>query len=374
VKILDRYIRHTVFRALLLVCLVLLPLLAFVMLADEIGDLGKGHYTLGDVFAVVGLSLPRYAYLVFPIIALMGGLLGLGGLAAHSELTALRAAGVSAGRITWAVVKVGIWLSLIGALVGEGLAPPAAQAARELKAQALSERITLKSRYGFWARDGDSFINIREILPQGHLRHLFIYEYDGQGHLRLSTYARRAHYEGKAWALEDISQSEISDAGVKVRHLDRGEWHSLLDPGMLTLLIIDPHVLPVWGLYRYIAFMEENGLDARAYRMALWGKLAAPLDLLAMLVLAVPLVFVSVRGASLGQRVFWGVLVGVGFFILERALAQISLVYGLHPAVAALLPPVIALVAAWGLHFQAWRPLRRAVPLPDGSATAGRAR
>jgi lipopolysaccharide export system permease protein len=348
-RTLDQYIRGAVLRGTALAMLVLLPLVAFLLLADELDEVGGGRFGLGDAFLFIALELPRYGYQLFPIVALIGSLLGLGSLAARSELTAMRAAGVSLARIVLAVLQAGLITAALAVLVGEVLAPASEEQARLLRAATLTEQTALKSRYGFWARDGNAFINIREILPGGRLRHLFIYELDRQRALRLSTYARSAVYTGEYWQLEGIAQSELSSRGVTIRHLQQAAWNSLLDPAMLSLLVVEPQSLPAWGLYRYIAFLRDNGLNAGTYEVAFWNKLAMPVVILAMIYLSVPLLFGSLRSGGLGQRVFVGVLIGVAFYVLNRGLGQLAVVYAISPVLMAFAPGLLALGAGMAM-------------------------
>lgn len=343
-RIIDGYIRKAVLSGTLIALLVLLPLVAFLLLADELDNVGTSRYGLWDAFSFIGLSLPRYAYQILPIAALIGSLWGLGNLAVHSELTALRAAGVSMQRIVLAVLKAGVITALLAVAIGEGLAPLADERGNQLRAEALSERITLKSRYGFWARDGAAFINIRQILPGGRLQNIFIYEFDEAKRLKLATHARSAIYTGEAWRLEGIVQSSLSEQGVEEKRAKQATWRSLIDPGMLSLLVVDPQVLSAWGLQRYIRFMEDNGLSAASYKVAFWNKVATPLVILAMIFLAVPLLFSTFRTVGVGQRIFIGVLIGVGFYIVNQAFSQLAVVYSLSPVLMAFTPAVLCFV------------------------------
>ena len=121
-------------------------------------------------------------------------------------------------------------------------------------------------------------------------------------------------------------------------------WDSLLDPGMLSLLVVDPHILPAWGLYRYIRFMEENGLNATSYQVAFWTKMSTPLVILAMMSLSVPLLFGALRTVGVGQRVFVGVLIGVVFYWFTRASSQLAVVYSLSPLLSAFLPGILCVL------------------------------
>lgn len=101
---LDRYIGTSVFLAILSVLGIIVGLALLFAFIDELGDLSDSYGTLEALIYVV-LTLPRRAYEMLPMAALIGCLIGLGSLASNSELTIMRAAGVSVGRIVWAVMK-----------------------------------------------------------------------------------------------------------------------------------------------------------------------------------------------------------------------------------------------------------------------------
>lgn len=340
-KIIDTYIRRSVLMGILLVMLVLMPLVSFLLLSSEMDHVGKGQYTLLNAFVFIGLALPRYAFQILPIGALIGSLWGLGNLATHSELTAMRIAGISMAQIVYAVLKAGLVVTLISVMLGEVIAPVSDEKGSQMRAEALSESIVLKTRYGFWVRDGRAFINIREILPGGRLRSIFIYEFDDEQRLKLSTYAKAAFYTGDSWRLEGIRQSEFVETSVKTRASRQAVWDSLLDPGMLSLLVVDPHILPAWDLYRYIRFMEDNGLNATSYQVAFWTKMAMPLIIMAMMALTVPMLFGALRTVGVGQRIFIGIIIGIAFYLLSRAFAQLAVVHPISPILAALLPGIL---------------------------------
>jgi Lipopolysaccharide export system permease LptF/LptG len=94
-KILDRYLAVSILTSTLLVLGVLLALFSFLQFVEALGDVGKQNYQLADAIRYVLLSVPRQAFEVFPMAALLGTTLGLSALAADAELVAIRAAGVS---------------------------------------------------------------------------------------------------------------------------------------------------------------------------------------------------------------------------------------------------------------------------------------
>src|SRR5580698_11107689 len=103
---LERYIAMATLRALLLVSAVLTVLFSLLEFVDQLHDVGKGHYRLIDALVYVLLTAPARLLQLMPAAMLFACLFALGGLAARSELTVMRAGGVSAGRIVGAVFKL----------------------------------------------------------------------------------------------------------------------------------------------------------------------------------------------------------------------------------------------------------------------------
>src|SRR5580704_19574102 len=111
-SVLDRYIVRAILGAVLLVMLVLLALGALFVFIDQQDDVGVGHYTALGALWYSLLNLPQLAYELLPITALIGSLLGLGSLARGSELTVIRAAGVSIARLAGTALLAGLILVL----------------------------------------------------------------------------------------------------------------------------------------------------------------------------------------------------------------------------------------------------------------------
>ncbi|MGV6826809.1 MAG: LPS export ABC transporter permease LptG [bacterium] len=342
---LDRYLSGTVVRAIMLTLLVLTLLIMVLTFVEEAEEVGKGDFAIIHAFLVALYSVPRVIYEAFPVAALIGALLGLGGLASHGELIAMRAAGVSLRHIVFAVVKAGLLMILVVLAVGEFIAPIADQSAEQLKLEKQNKQVTLKTRYGFWAKDGNAFVNIKRILPGERLEDINIYEFSDSGELKLVTQADKAEFSNDEWQLSSVRQSNVSPSGIESRELDRATWSSFLDPGLLNVVVVDPIMLPIWDLYQYAKVMRDNDQNPQSYSVAMWTKLATPLSTLAMLILAVPFVLGSLRSVGMGQRVFFGAMIGSLFYFISKGFSFVAVVYDLYPFTAALFP-LLALSAA----------------------------
>jgi lipopolysaccharide export system permease protein len=345
-NILDRYIARVVLIASLLVLLVIVALDSLFTLVTEFGDVGRGSYGILNVLEYLLLTMPHRVYELLPMAALLGSLLGLGMLASHRELVVMRAAGVSLWRLVQSVLYVGVVLMFVGILIGEFIAPVAEKLAQTRRAMLISEHIILRSDYGFWARDANRFVNIRQVLPGGKLGDLYIYEYDDDMRLQSVTHAVGGEYRDGRWLLEQVDQSEISAGQVSTRQLARSEWTSILTPDLLNVVSVSPTDLSAQELGSYIGYLRDNHLDTGSFELAYWGRLAWPLTGLVMIFLSVPFVFGPLRETGAGQRLLVGAMVGIGFYLINKTVGQLSLIYGVEPMVSTLLP--LAAFAAAG--------------------------
>ncbi|HKJ21833.1 MAG TPA: LptF/LptG family permease, partial [Gammaproteobacteria bacterium] len=109
----------------------------------------------------------------------------------------------------------------------------------------------------------------------------------------------------------------------------------------------------ITGLYQYVHYLRDNGLDARRYALAFWQKLMSPLATGVMLLISIPFVMGPLRLTSMGQRVLVGILLGTGFHLINKAVGQSALFYHLNLVVCTTLPTLSFLAAALYLIYRA---------------------
>lgn len=345
---LDRYIGSTVFLAIIAVLGVITSLALLFAFIDELNDV-DGAYTLWSAASYVGLSAPQRIYDMLPMAALIGCLVGLGSLASHSELTIIRAAGVSIRRIVWAVMKPMLVLMLIGLLVGEYLAPWTSSMAQANRSLAQSIGKAQSSKHGLWHRQGDEYIHINAVQPGGKLMGVTRYVFDDEQRLVRSSFAQQALYQDGYWQLEDVVYTDLQARSTQVAQAASERWEVELSPQLLNTVVMDPDSLPISGLWRYASYLNEQGLNANRYWLAFWEKVLQPLVTAALVLMAISFVFGPLRSVTLGQRVFTGVVVGFVFRIAQDLLGPSSLVFGFAPIVAVLLPALVCTACGFWL-------------------------
>jgi lipopolysaccharide export system permease protein len=121
---------------------------------------------------------------------------------------------------------------------------------------------------------------------------------------------------------------------------------SNVSAGFLGLAVEDPKQLTGRALWRLIQYYQSNGLDTREYVFAFWSRIARTVGVMFAVILAVPFVLGSFRSAGTGTRMMLGLLIGIGFFLLQRLIESGTVVFQLNPVLLAWLPTaLLALVS-----------------------------
>ena len=344
--LLTRYIALEVIKGTVFAAFIFLSLLNFFTFADELGDLGTGNYGLKEIMLYLLLSSPHNLYQLIPPSALVGSLMTLGAMASHSELVAIQTAGGSRARIVQAAMTGGLIVALLSMLMGEFVAPVAEQRAQAIKSMAMKHQISSQSRYGFWIRDGSRFVNVRRIHGKSRLGDISLYELDDSGHLLMAMHASTATHNGNRWMLSDINSTSPGHDSATSKHMETLDWDSVLSPDMLNAFVVRPENLSIVELSRYQNYMSENAQQSLAVEQAFWGRLVNPLLTLAMLALALPMIMRFDRNVSTGRRAVTGISLGIGFYLMDRMLSHLGIIYELPPVMTALAPTALVLTAA----------------------------
>jgi len=346
-RIIDNYIAKTVISGAFMVLLVLGSLFAFVDFISELDYVGKGQYSIFQAAMYVLYSLPKRLYEIFPTAVLIGSLLSLGTLAGNSEFTVMRAAGVSIMRIVFSVLRGGFILLIFVALIGELVVPASERYAQTLRAQHLEQSVSLAEAGGFWARDGQRFLYVGYVFPEMNLGKVNIYELSKNNQLKRVTRAETAQYKDGLWKLENIRQTEFTDNGVEGRSIKSEMWQTLLNPDLFNVVSVEPDNMSAMDLYKYSDYLKNNDLDASHYELAFWIKIFTPLSSLVMLLIALPFIFGSQRSSGAGNRMLVGLLLGIGFYLLNRTVNHLGQVYHIYPLISASAPMILVAIASF---------------------------
>jgi len=348
--VLLRYLAREIFAASALVLVAFLGLFAFFDFINELEDVGKGGYTLYQALVYVGLTLPARVYELMPIAVLIGTLYALATLAKNSEITVMRASGMSNALLTSVLGLIGGVFAVLIFLVGEYVAPPAEAAAEEWKLTATQATVSQQLRSGLWVKDGRLVLNVRTLMPDRSMRGARIYAFDEDYALESIAEAATGVFDGSGeWKLLDVQRTRFHGDRTEVERLPEIRWRSELTPEVLGVLMVSPEHMPFGRLWTYINHLRDNNQNADRFEIALWKKLIYPFTALVMMALAMPFGFIHDRMGGASARIFMGVMLGVGFHLLNGLFSNLGMINAWPPFMAALTPSLIFLAAAFGL-------------------------
>ncbi len=350
--VLDRYFAKTILLHTAMVMAVLLALMTLVTFIGQQDDIGQGSYDVAGAFLVTLLQMPQQAYQLLPIGALIGAITGLGGLARDSELTIVRAAGVSPGRIAVSAALAGLVVAGFLWVIGEYFAPPADQYARQYKIFSRYSQLEFTGSRSAWVREGPYFINVRRQAAQNLYGGVYVYELDDERRLAMVGRAETAAQDASGrWVLTNYAETRLADDRTAARTVDRLVTEQRLNADFFGTAVAQPGSLPLADLYAYRKHLERKELASAVWEIAFWSRLSRLVAAVAVCVFAVPFAFGPLRSAGAGARTVLGIMAGVLFVLLTQTLENSGQIYGLNPLLVAWGPTavliVISLAAIW---------------------------
>ena len=351
-NLLSRYLIRRLAVMAFYTLLALLALYSFFDIVSEIGDVGEGSYTGFKMMQYVLMQVPAHAYELMPLAVLIGGLVALSQLAAGSELTVMKTSGMSTKKLIVTLLQYGFIFALATTLLGEWIAPSLSQRAENLKASAISGKISTGSQ-GLWLKEGYNIINVREMLPDHTLLGIKVWRHNEALQLAEASEAESAIIdENNNWRLHNLRSSlfigeqqgrdgQIDVSQVHTEFHAEKQWNIGLKRNLLDVLLVNPEQMSVSALTTYISHLNANQQQTRLYEIAWWRKLMYPLAAMIMALVALAFTPQFTRHGNMGLKLFFGICLGLASHFASRLFGFTSQLYGVPPFIAAVLPTLL---------------------------------
>jgi lipopolysaccharide export system permease protein len=326
---------------------VLVALILVLMTLDLLGESGKILAVPGNgdaaLWHYVALRIPLLVARFLPFSVLLGTLIAFVGLNQHSEVVAMKAAGLSAHQILAPLIVASIGIAALLFTFNEVVV---VKSARVVNAWSDNDYKPIPPQSGVlgnvWILNGDDLIRAGVVGGQPpHLTALRVTIYDRSGGiLGRVIHADKAVPEPQSgdWLLSGV---RIYDANMNVIR-NSGTMRAMagVTPSQLTLAKVSPDELDYWTLKRRIAELEAAGRPTDEARAGLAHKISGPLSTLLMPLLAAVAAFGLARSGQVLFRAVIGMALGFAYFVADN--------FSLAMGNAGAYPP---LVAAWAPFF-----------------------
>lgn len=360
-NIFSRYLGTSIYTATFFVLMCFLSMFLFLDFLDEMDQIGRDGSTFTSIILYLLLGLPNKVYELAPIAALIGALWALSQSAVNSEFTVFRVSGLRPRTAITTMLIIGLPMIIVTSIFSEVVVPYSEEQREKVRSGALGASASGQMRSGFWMRDapgttGDAalgmrFINAAGLRPDRVLERIEIYEFDAAQRLVKIITAKTAHYQGLTdrhqWELQGVKETRFAAGGV-VRASESPilTIDSLLSPDTLGALVTNPDRMSARELYVYINYLRLNKQQSERYEVAFWKRVLYPFAIWVMLLLALPTAYLQARQGAVSTRVFAGILVGVGFHLVNSLFSHLGVLTALSPMAMSAVPSMLALLVA----------------------------
>ncbi len=345
--LLDRYISRIYMKIVGLSFLALLGLFHISTFLDRSDKIFKGQTTAAEVGRLLVYLTPQFMFYVIPIAALLSVLVTFGLLSRNSELTVMKACGISLYRASLSVIVLSLVFSLtIFQLEQRVLASANRQAEIiDAKIRGRTPRVfDALNRQWMLGRDG-AIYHFSSFNPEAkELGKLRIYQPAPDGwRLRTETTALRATHN-VGWVGHQVRIGDFTSPTVR--------WQTFAE----RPLLLEPpdyfeteqpvaEMMSIGQLRRYVNELSASGLNVVNLAVELQHKMAFPFVTLVMTLLAIPF------GVSTGRRgalyaVGLGIILALSYWIVTSLFVALGKGGLLSPWLAAWSPNIIVLGAS----------------------------
>ena len=341
---LSQYLMRTILTS---TALVLVVLLALAGLFEFIGQLDniEGNFKTPQAILFAALRLPNLAFQMLPVSALIGSLLGLGALAANSEIIVMRSAGLSVSRLAGMVAISGLVMLVFTGLLGEFIGPPLDYYARNMRNEARYGDDDNRFGNETWVKDGPVYLHLERVNAEFDFGSLYVFRFNTDNELASIARAENAGIsDDDRWLLENFRETRFRRDGVQAVESSVAVESFEVNAEMLGSSMAKSTSLSVRGLLTYIDYLKRNNLDASTYESELWYRASRTAAVMIMPMLALAFVFGSLRTGGTGARLMMGVGIGLAYYLASEMLANSGVVFDLNPALVSWLPSIVLLL------------------------------
>ena len=341
--ILFRYLYKRIGCSILFLLSAFSAILLFVLLMNELKEVGKGHYTLSLALGYCLLQLPAQIYEFFPIILFLSGLFALGDLAVRHELIVMRISGLTRSRFATYLILIAFLCSLSACVLFESITPITQRIANAVKDLSVSRGRFLKQGATVWLKETDYYIYIEDFISKTIFKNVVLYRVNSDQRLisvgTMSWLKRVAgHWQANNYRETKFqaNQLQINQSNTRVLPLDLSSaWFQHSANQMIAT------EMSLFELSERIRQLRTSMVDLYAWRYNLYHRVSQPLASVILLLLSAPFVMGSLRYCRLSVRIIFGLFSGILYHFFCKFCYATGLIYQIEPSVIYLMPLLI---------------------------------
>lgn len=305
---------------------------------DNVMGHGASAWLIIQYFAC---KIPLMVTLMLPVALIFATLFTFGLLSKSSELTAMRASGLTVMWLARPLVMFGFSLSLLSLFLNEVVVPYSERRQKELYNIEIQQK-DKKGGYSqsdFWWRDGNSFYAIDLFNSKTKsMQDLSAFEVNEEWNVIRRTDAQSVRWlaPGLGWNMRNIVRYHFDGDKVKTEQLPDLPLPIKETPRDFYEFNDDPSTMSFVELREFISRQKNNGVSTTQYLPDLYGKLSMPFVIFITAMLVLPFTLLPARSGSMAQSSILAIFVAFTYYAVNS--------FSISMGRAELLPP---LLAAW---------------------------
>ena len=339
-NIIDRYLVREYLRNLLFITLSFLALFLIIDIFEKSRMFMSNHATFAQMGSYFLFMMPTIISQILPAAVLLASLITCGYLSRHSEITAMKANGISLYRIALPILTIATLTSLMLFILSEWVNPMTNDRAERIRLIDVQKQSSMGSfkQDQIWYRGAKGIYNFR--LYDAHtstLQGITIHYLDRQMNLVMRLDAERGEWKDGHWLFHNLLVARFDNGAFPVLSRVKQQVVDIPEgPSDFQLIQRDVETMGYSELNRYIRKLQSEGYDATRYIVDLHGKIAFPLVSILLAVIGVAFSLRSERSGGIAQGIGAGLVIGFSYWLVYA--------FGMSLGRSGTLPPFIA---AW---------------------------
>ena len=338
------------FVGLLLGLVLFLQTLDLLAQANEV--LAGGGAPLDSLLRYVMLRVPSLVETVAPLAGLLGALTALVTLAKNSEVLAMRAAGRSVLSLVGGLVAVGSALSILLFVFSETVVVRTNGMLEDWRDAGFKPDGQMADGENSWLMEDNVFVRVGHVQRGGtELMNVRLLQRGGEEEITDIIDIDRAVWDVDHWALtgaRHVGGTNLAPNGVAATPPG---WVTQLRPEHFMRFASHPNELSLNALQEYVGNVAIGSRPQYFYDTWLHQKIAGPIVLALMPLLAAIAAFAHHRQGSAVMTIVWGISLGFLFIIIDNMILAMGQFGSLPPFIAAWLPLILFLTLGLWIVF-----------------------
>jgi lipopolysaccharide export system permease protein len=342
-KILDRYVLKEFLRFFIIICITFIALYLVIDFFNKVRMFLSNNATILQIATFFLYSIPMIISLILPPAVLLATLMAYGSLSKFSEITAMKANGISLYRITLPAL---IFAAVIAAFLfcfTELITPASIQKTEYIEKVVIQKQQTLGyfKQNEIWYRGSDAIYNFKMFDVNNDTLHGITINYlNNDFTLKMRIDAKSAEWENNSWVFHDLLTTHYDNTNFPVLEWSKEKIINIPEkPSDFKIVQKDAEKMGYFELRKYVSKIQKEGYDVTRYLVYLQGKIAFPFVIIIMIFIGVSFSLRSERSGGIMQSVGIGIFIGFSYFYVHALCMSLGL-SGRIPAI----------LAAWGAN------------------------